>query len=96
MVYPELVRRSLIMAIQKNNPTAPGVKAIPSTPIVRSETKGSGTAAPATRFGASAISSPTYQQIAERAYQIYLKRGFGPGNAVTDWLEAERQLKAGL
>ena len=35
---------------------------------------------------------PTYidQQIRERAYEIYLARGGQEGNAVSDWLAAER------
>ena len=78
------------MAIKKINPEP--FKSPTPIPVARSEVKGSGTIAAAGRVTVN----PTYQQIAERAYQIYLKRGFGPGNAVTDWLEAERQLKAGL
>jgi hypothetical protein len=34
----------------------------------------------------------TSEQIALRAYQIYLERGEQPGSDVDDWLEAERQL----
>ncbi|MGC9260554.1 MAG: DUF2934 domain-containing protein [Phycisphaerae bacterium] len=63
-------------------------------PVARSEAKGSGTIA-GVRPVAETVKQPTHAQIAERAHQIYLKRGFGPGNAVSDWLEAERQLKAG-
>ena len=67
---------------------------VPPAPIARSESKGSGTLA--AKGTASAVKVPvTYEQIAERAYQIYLKRGFGPGDATSDWAEAERQLKAG-
>ena len=63
------------------------------TPVARSESKGSGTLS--AKGGASAVKVPvTYEQSAERAYQIYLKRGFGPGDATSDWVEAERQLKA--
>jgi len=65
------------------------------TPVARSESKGSGTLA-ANKAAIAAPKAPiTYEQIAERAYQIYLKRGFGPGDAHSDWIEAERQLKAG-
>ncbi len=35
---------------------------------------------------------PTQEEIALRAYQIYLKRGATPGNEFEDWVEAERQL----
>jgi Protein of unknown function (DUF2934) len=35
---------------------------------------------------------PTHEQIERRAYQIYLEHGFHPGNALGDWLAAEREL----
>jgi hypothetical protein len=35
---------------------------------------------------------PTHQQIERRAYQIYLEHGFHPGNALGDWLVAEKEL----
>ena len=35
---------------------------------------------------------PTHEQIERRAYQIYLEHGFHPGNALEDWLAAEREL----
>jgi len=34
----------------------------------------------------------TQDEIALRAYQIYLERGGAPGNELEDWMEAERQL----
>jgi len=40
---------------------------------------------------------PTREEIALRAYQIYLERGGAPGNELQDWTRAERELleKAG-
>ena len=38
------------------------------------------------------MESPTHEQIERRAYQIYLEGGFHPGNALDDWLAAEREL----
>jgi hypothetical protein len=38
--------------------------------------------------------SPTDEQIMARAYEIYLERGQTPGDAVADWLQAERELNA--
>lgn len=38
----------------------------------------------------------TREQIERRAYEIYAGRGYAPGDPTADWLEAERQLKAGL
>lgn len=63
-------------------------------PVSRSEAKGSGTSAQKPQPVVQR--TVTHEQIAERAYQIFLKRGFGPGDAASDWLEAERQLKSGL
>ena len=37
---------------------------------------------------------PTYDEIAEAAYQRYLQRGGADGWDFDDWLEAERELKA--
>ena len=63
-------------------------------PVSRSEAKGSGTSV--SKPQSVVPKTITHEQIAERAYQIFLKRGFGPGDAASDWLEAERQLKAGI
>lgn len=38
-------------------------------------------------------SQPTQEQIALRAYQIYLERGGAPGNELEDWTRAEQELK---
>lgn len=35
---------------------------------------------------------PTHEEIALRAYQIYLERGGSPGNEFEDWARAEREL----
>jgi len=35
---------------------------------------------------------PTTEEIAARAYEIYLERGETHGNDVEDWLQAEREL----
>jgi hypothetical protein len=40
--------------------------------------------------------SPTYEQIAERAYDLYLARGETPGHEVDDWLRAEAELRTEL
>lgn len=39
-----------------------------------------------------ATTRPTDEQIAERAYHIYLERGGADGNPDEDWLQAERDL----
>jgi len=40
----------------------------------------------------TAKNEPTREEIALRAYQIYLKRNGAPGNALEDWVQAEREL----
>jgi hypothetical protein len=55
---------------------------------------------PTTRNGSSpkvsksrtAKKSPAREEIALRAYQIYLERGGAPGNPLDDWTRAEREL----
>ena len=37
--------------------------------------------------------NPSYDEIAEAAYQRYLRRGGTDGQDFDDWLEAERELK---
>lgn len=44
----------------------------------------------------SAKTMPTAEQIRQRAYELYLARNGGPGDAHSDWVEAERQLLAEL
>lgn len=36
---------------------------------------------------------PTTEEIALRAYHIYLERDGAPGNALDDWTRAERELQ---
>ncbi len=69
----------------------------PATPVstpqfVRSEVKASGTPKPP----APAARVITHEMIERRAYEIYANRGYTPGDPTADWLEAERQLRAGL
>jgi hypothetical protein len=41
---------------------------------------------------AESTRTPSHDDIAVRAYQIYLARGAPPGSDLDNWLEAERQL----
>jgi hypothetical protein len=50
------------------------------------------TSSPAARKSPSAGSQPTREQIALRAYEIYLERGGAPGHELEDWTRAEREL----
>ena len=69
---------------------SPFSPATPAPVVERSQVKGSGT------FKSSSSRQVTHEQIAKRAYEIYASRGYAPGDQNADWLEAERQLKAGL
>ncbi len=40
-----------------------------------------------------AARAPSHDEIASRAYEIYLSRGASPGRDLDDWLEAERELQ---
>ena len=40
----------------------------------------------------AATAKPTYDEVALRAYHIYLERGCTPGDPMQDWLRAEMEL----
>jgi hypothetical protein len=50
------------------------------------------TASQPPRVPADAAAGPTNDEIAERAYQIFVARGGEPGHDLDDWLEAESEL----
>ena len=41
----------------------------------------------------SANHAPSHEEIRRRAYEIYLERDGHPGDALDDWLRAERELQ---
>lgn len=45
--------------------------------------------------GDTAVGSPDRDRVAMRAYELYLARGGGEGQAMDDWLSAERELTSG-
>lgn len=47
---------------------------------------------PTTKKTQAAKNPPTHEEIALRAYEIYLERGGSPGDAFQDWMRAEREL----
>jgi hypothetical protein len=49
-------------------------------------------ASPTVKKPRVAKTKPTPEEIALRAYHIYLERGGTPGNAFEDWTRAEREL----
>ena len=56
--------------------------------------KSSKTVAPAVRKSRTAKAQPTHDQIAQRAYEIYLERGATSSDPMQDWLRAELELSA--
>jgi hypothetical protein len=42
---------------------------------------------------ATPFAGPTQEEIALRAYHIYLERGGAEGSPIEDWLQAERELR---
>jgi hypothetical protein len=49
---------------------------------------------PAQTWEAQSATQPTRNEIRIRAYEIYIARGDAPGDALSDWLAAERELRA--
>jgi hypothetical protein len=49
-------------------------------------------ASPQQKKSSSNGSKPTQDDIALRAYHIYIERGCTPGNPFDDWVRAEREL----
>jgi DUF2934 family protein len=47
---------------------------------------------PAAKKSSAAKTTPTHEEIALRAYEIYLERGGASGDALEDWTRAEREL----
>ena len=48
---------------------------------------------PVTKKSRVAKNAPTHEEIALRAYEIYLERGGAPCDALQDWTRAERELR---
>jgi len=47
---------------------------------------------PVVQKSRTATNQPTREEIALRAYEIFLRRGGAPGNELADWVLAEREL----
>jgi len=50
------------------------------------------TSSPPVRKSRAVRIHPTREEIALRAYEIFLERGGAPGNELEDWTRAEREL----
>jgi hypothetical protein len=62
--------------------------------MAKTRTTASPALAPAARKPRTAKKLPTQEQIALRAYHIYLERNGTPGDPHADWLRAESELLA--
>jgi len=62
----------------------------------RGESKSQPTTAEVNESNQSTTPRPTEEEIAVRAYYIYLERGDAEGDPTDDWLQAERDLIEGL
>ena len=60
----------------------------------KSASETTSSAAPRPRKSPAVTSAPTHDQIALRAYHIYLQRNGAPGNPFEDWKQAEQELLA--
>jgi hypothetical protein len=56
----------------------------------------SGSTRPLAQMPVRPRQAPTTEQIAHRAYEIFLARGGEHGHDQEDWAQAERELKLGL
>ena len=71
-----------------NNMVVQAAKPV-ATPVAQAATPVAQAAAPARN------TALTHEQIARRAYEIFLARGGQHGNAEQDWQQAERELRLG-
>jgi hypothetical protein len=60
--------------------------------LQRTRAQGRKTAVGGGRKEPPKASTPTQEQIAHRAYEIFQARGGGAGHEAEDWLQAEREL----
>lgn len=60
--------------------------------MAKRNTRKSKSVPPAAPAVVVATSSPSHEQIARRAYELYLQRGATHGCDLQDWIAAEREL----
>ena len=84
-----------VAAVTEASPiSAEGAIEAPATVATPSPGSLTQTAAPAfTTVAEVAAVELSHDQIAERAYHLYLERGRQPGDPFADWLTAERELR---
>lgn len=76
------------MPPKKTTSPAPAKSSTPRKRAARTTAKAS------SNGESSAVSSPSYDQIAQAAYLRYVNRGGVHGSDFDDWVEAERELAA--
>jgi hypothetical protein len=79
--------------VETGSGNQPTPEQLPSAPVRAALTAGGQVEAGLVHAPAAAPYEPTLDEIAERAYQIYQRRGGVHGKDMDDWLEAERQLR---
>jgi hypothetical protein len=67
---------------------------VTKSPVTFATTKSNMTAKSSSK--PRALTGPTDEQIRARAYEIFLRRKGGPGDAHSDWVQAERELREAL
>jgi len=80
-------------SFKEKNPKDAQQKALKKTtkaPASKAKSKAKGTSAQAAKAKPKEL---TREEIAARAYDLYLRRGQTPGDPVEDWLQAERELR---
>jgi hypothetical protein len=93
----------IIMPSPAKKSAAPASKSAPKASEAKPAAKSEAPAKPATTAKPAAAAKPTpatatpaerMKMIAEAAYYLAQKRGFGGGNELTDWTTAEKQVDA--
>jgi hypothetical protein len=66
------------------------------TPTTRGEETIKFATTPKVATATRTAAAPSEEQIRARAFQIYQRRNGGAGDAQSDWIQAERELRAEL
>ena len=90
---PSPERRRTPRATSRPSATTPGIPVVEpdGSPAVARDTADD--RAPQSAGNSESV-APTYEEIAEAAYQRYLARGGEHGYDLDDWIDAERALRA--
>lgn len=72
---------------------APQPQVVEAAPVVDVVAKAAPIPAPIPAINVVAKAVPTHEEIARRAYELWLQRGAPHGTHLEDWLSAERELR---